>query len=398
MADIRSFRREKEKRERSRINYKEKIMRHKLRAVYRVLLVALALAAIVVLVMIQYKRHIYTDYDTVSTEVLESSAGAEDKRLRNCVLTYSKDGAHCTNMKGEVTWNQTYEIQDIKIATCQNVVAIGSYNGREIYVMDTEKQLGTINTNMPIRDITVSATGNVTAVLADTDVTWVNTYNSAGQMLFNGQARMQDAGYPISVSLSPNGVLLAVSYVYLDAGVLKSNVVFYNFGPVGENVSDHMVSIFTYSNMLVPEVHFVDNETAFAVGDNRLTIFKGGQTPVEIGGYLCDQEIQSVFYGDKYIGLVFVGDDMEHNYRMDVYSTDGKKVDSYYFDLEYNDIFFEEECFVIYNETECQIITYDGVEKFNGSFSKAADLLFPANGAYKYVMVTANSIDTIQLK
>ena len=43
-------------------------------------------------------------------------------------------------------------------------------------------------------------------------------------------------------------------------------------------------------------------------------------------------------------------------------------------------------------------MTYGGVEKFNGYFSKAADLLFPAGGAYKYVLVTETSIDTIQLK
>lgn len=398
MADIRSYRREKEKREKNRSDYKDKIMRHKLQTVYRILLVAAALIAIIVLVMIQYKRHVYSGYDIVSTALMESTSGAEDVRLQDCILTYSKDGAHCTNVKGEVKWNQTYEIQDIKLAVCRNVAAIGSYNGREIYVQDTEKQLGTINTNMPIRDIAVSATGNVTAVLSDTDVTWVNTYDSTGQLLFTGQTRMQETGYPVAISLSPNGVLLGVSYVYLDAGELKSNVVFYNFGPVGENVSDHMVSVFTYSDMLIPEIHFMDDETAFAVGDNRLTIFKGGQTPVDTAGYIYDKQIQSVFYSDKYIGLVLVSSDMEHTYMMDVYSTDGKKVNTYYFDLEYNDIFFEEEAFVIYNETECLIMTYGGTEKFNGYFSKATDLLFPANGAYKYTMVTETSVDTIQLK
>ncbi len=398
MADIRSYRREKEKREKSRTDYKEKIIRHKLKNVYRVLLVLLALVAVVVLVMVQYKRHIYTAYDTVSTVVLQGSAGSEDIRLQNCVLTYSKDGAHCTNVQGEVTWNQTYEIQDILVETCQNVSAIGSYNGREIYVQDTQKQLGSITTNLPIKDITVSATGMVTAVLADTDVTWINTYSADGELKFSGQAHMDEAGYPVSVSLSPNGVLLAVTYVYLDAGTLKSNVVFYNFGPVGDNMSDHVVGIYFYSDMLIPEIHFVNDDTAFAVADNRLMIFKGGQTPTEEAGYIYNKEIQSVFYGDEYIGLVLVSDDMEHNYMLDVYNTAGKKVDTYYFDMEYNEIFFEEDGFVIYNETECQIMTYDGAEKFNGYFAKSADLLFPAGGAYKYVLVTETSIDTIQLK
>ncbi len=398
MADIRSYRREKAKREKDRSDYKNKIKRHKLKNIYRVLLVMVALLAVVVLVMVQYKRHVYTGYDTVSTALLEDSAGSEMVRLKDSVLTYSKDGAHCTNVKGEVSWNQTYEIQDVLVETCRDVSAIASYNGREIYVQNAKKQLGSITTNLPIKDITVSATGMVTAVLADTSVTWINTYDSTGQLLFTGQAHMDEAGYPVSVSLSPNGVMLAVTYVYLDAGVLKSNVVFYNFGPVGDNMSDHVVGLYFYSDILIPEIHFVNDETAFAVGDNRLMIFKGDQTPTEEAGYLYNKEIQSVYYGEEHIGLVLVSDDMEHNYMMDVYNTSGKKMGTYYFDLEYNDIFFEKDGFVVYNENECQIMTYEGKEKFNGYFSKSADLLFPASGAYKYVLVTETSIDTIQLK
>ena len=398
MADIRIYRKEKEKREQSRNNYKLKIMRYKLTNVYRVLLVAAAFLAIIALVMVQYKRHIYSGYDIVSTIAIESSSNAENRRLQNSILTYSKDGAHCTNGKGEVTWNQTYEIQNIKLAICRNVVAIGNYNGREIYVQDTDKQLGTINTNLPIHDITVSATGNVTAILSDADVAKIKAYDVTGKELFSGEASMKETGYPVSICLSPNGELLGVSYIYLDAGTLTTNLCFYNLDSVGDGKEDRIVGIYFYPEVLVPEIHFMNDETAFAVGDDRLVIFKGGHIPVNTGTYMLDREVRSVYYNEKYIGLVFGADDMEHNYMMDVYNADGKKVDTYYFDMDYQDIFFEEEGFVVYNDSECLIMTYGGVEKFNGYFSKTADLLFPANGAYKYVMVTENSIDTIQLK
>ena len=398
MADIRSYRREKAKIEQNRNDYRTKIKRHKLKNVYRVLLVVVALLAVAVLVFVQYKLHVYTGYDTVSTVLLENSAGAEDIRLHDSVLTYSKDGAHCTNTKGAVTWNQTYEIQDIIVKTCKNVSAIASYNGREIYVQDTKKQLGSISTTLPIKDIAVAANGNVTAVVADTDVTWINTYDCTGQLLFTGQAHMDESGYPVAISLSPNGIILAVTYVYVDAGMLKSNVVFYNFGPVGENMNDHVVGMYFYSDILIPEIQFVDDETAFAIGNDRIMIYKGNQTPTEKAGYLLNKEIQSVFYGDKRVGVVFVSDDTEHTYMMDVYDTSCKKVGTYYFDMDYTDIFFEEECFVIYNENECHIMTYDGKDKFNGFFSKACDLLFPAGGKFKYVLVTETSMDIIQLK
>lgn len=399
MANITSYLKEKEKREQNQGSYKDKIRKHKLTAAYRFLLVAAALAAVAALIMVQYKRHIYTGYDIVFSAARETSSEAVDIRLQNAVLTYSKDGAHCTDMKGNVTWNQTYEIQDIKIAINQDVVAIGKYNGRDIYVSNTEKQLGTITTTMPIRDIAVSATGYVTVVMADTDITWVNTYNLEGKLVRKGETYMYGSGYPGAVSLSPNGELLAVSYVYVDAGVLKTNVSFYNFGKVGDNQNDLIMNVYIYTDLLVPEIHFMDNETVFAVGDNRIMFYKGGQKPTLAAEYMLqDKEIQAVFSGDKYVGLVFMSDDTDSRYTLDVYNASAQKVGSYNFNIEYTDIFFGQDNFVAYNETECVIMTFDGIEKYNGYFSKAVNVMIPIGNSYKYLLVTDNSIDTIQLK
>lgn len=398
MADIKNYLKEKEKREQNQNSYKEKIIKHKLSAVYRILLVILLALAVIGIVYIQYKRHIYTGYDIISSIAREKAADSIDVRLGNSILTYSKDGAHCTDLKGNVTWNQTYEIQDIKVASCKDVVAIGNYNGRNIYVENTEKQLGEIATNMPIRDLSVSQSGYVTAVLADTNVTWINTYNTSGETVYSAQTRMNNSGYPASITLSPNGQLLGVSYVYVDAGSLKTNVAFYNFGPVGANESDFLVGVYIYDDLLVPTVQFMDDETMFAVGDSRLMMYKGGQTPITAAEYLYDQEIQAVYYSEKYVGVVFLSDDADKKYKMDVYDTKAQKVGSYYFDVDYNDIFFGQDSFTAYNETDCVVMTLSGVEKYNGHFSKTVNLMVPTNSAYKYVLVTDNSIDTIQLK
>jgi hypothetical protein len=357
-----------------------------------------ALIAIVVLVYLQYQRHVYTDYDIVSSVLRERASNAIDVRLDDSFLTYSKDGAHCTDGEGEVIWNQTYEIQDIQVATCGEMAALGSYNGRKIYLGSTKEQLGSITTTMPIKDLAVSEAGIVTAVLSDSNVTWINTYNSKGENLYSGQTHIENSGYPVEISLSPNGELLAVSYVYIDAGVLKSNVAFYNFGPVGSNQSDYVVGVQIYQDMLVPIIQFMDNETAFAVGDGRLMFYKGSQKPVSAGEYLYDREIQSVFYNEDYVGVVFRSNNAEAKYEIRIYNAEAQLVGTYYFNMEYNDIFFEEKAFIVYNETECMITTFDGTEKYNGNFSKAVNLMLPTGGVYKYVLVTDNTIDTIQLK
>lgn len=399
MAEIRSYIREKEKRERGQKGYQVKILRHRLKSVYRVLLVAVAIAALVALGIMWYRQFLYTDYDVVSSVERDSAGGARDLRLGNAILTYSKDGAHCTDVRGNVKWNQTFEIQDVKLAMNGDAVAIGDYNGRNIYVANTEGILREIVTAMPVRNLAVSAAGDVTAVLADTNVTWVNTYTSGGAV-FEGRTHMDDSGYPMAVSLSPNGELLCVSYVYVDAGVLKTNVAFYNFGEVGDNVSDFLISTYSYTDMLVPFVKFINRDTAFAVGDSRLMIYAGSYKPVSRAEHLYDREIQSVFYSDRYIGLVFYADNGENLYQLRVYDVEAADTQpkDFYFDMEYSDIFFANGTIVIYNETECQIMTVGGAEKFRGAFHKAVRLMLPVGSSYRYLLVTDNSIDTIQLK
>jgi len=389
---------EKKKREKKQEGYREKLRKHKLTYTYRFLLVIAMVVALIVLVYVQYKRHVYTAYDEVSSIPRESVMGATDVRLGNSILTYSKDGAHCTGAKGTVTWNRTFEMQDAQLSICGDTVAIGDYNGSNIFVQNAEKLLGEIVTTMPIRDLAVSAGGTVTAVLADTDITWVNTYDMKGELLYYAQTTMDDTGYPCSVSLSPNGELLCVSYVYVDAGVLKTNIVFYNFGAVGENNSDFIVSIYTYTDLLAPYVQFMNDSTAFAVGDSCLMIYSGNQKPTEAAQYHYNEEVQYICYSDSYIGLVFLAEGSDGLYRMDVFDTLASKVGSYGIDIDYTDIFFEQDGFVAYNASECQIKTLSDVEKFNGTFSKQVRLMLPTSGAYKYMLVTDESIDTIQLR
>lgn len=400
MADIRSYMKEKEKRKQKQEDYKEKIARHKLAFLTRVLLVAAALIAVVLFFYIQYERHVYTDYDIVASVERETISGTTDVRLKNAILTYSKDGAHCTDIKGNVVWNQTFEIQDVRLAASGNAVALGEYNGRSIYLANSEKLLGEISTTRPIRELAVCEAGYVAAVLTDADITWVNRYDSSGELKNEGRTHVDDSGYPMALSLSPSGELLAVAYLYVDAGVLMTRIAFYNFGPVGSNVSDRLVGVWAYTDMLVPYVKFLDEDTAVAVGDSRLMVYSGSHKPGSPVEYMFDREIQSVFCDDRYVGLVFYSDNSENRYQINIYDTENlsSPVKIHYFDMDYTDLFFGKGNLVIYNETECQVITLDGREKFHGNFAKPVRLMLPAGNGYRYLLITDDSMDTIQLK
>lgn len=387
--------------EKNRDDYRDKIRKHKMSAVYRFLLVVAALLILVGVVYMQYRNHVYTAYDLVDSKTFDRVAGSEIMPLGDNILTYSHDGAHCTNAKGEVLWNQTFEMQNILTATCEDVVAFADYNGRDIYVLDSAKKICEINTSMPIRSIAVAGNGRVAVAVADTAITWIYIYDPDGKKAYEVKTTMGQSGYPVDFSLSPNGELLGLVCMYADAGVIKSQIAFHNFGAVGSNMSDYRVSADTYPDTLIPYIEFINGNTAIAVGEDRMLVYKGDQKPVLKTQYLIEDEIQGVYHNEEYIGIMLRSDQMDKQHKLDVYSTNKEnKLESVYFNLKYDDIFFTDEYLVVYNNKGCLIQTYGGKNKFEGEFLTTADLLMPMGKGrnFKYILVSGDSINTIQLK
>lgn len=387
-----------EKESKPRISYREKIKSHKFTIFYRMTLIMILIAAATAGVYVQWKNRIYTENTIVSS--IETTITPDKKLmpLAGYLLSYSKDGASCMDAKGNAVWNETYEMQNPIIDMCQNVVAIGDYNGRNIYIMNTSGSMGNITTTKPVRDFSVAANGVIAVVLDDKEVTLIYLYDAQGNELVHFRTTMSESGYPVSVSISPNGQLICVSYLYVDSGQMKSSVAFYNFGAVGQNSTDNYVSGYDYLDTVVPFTRFLDNKTAIAVSDDRIMFYSGAQKPVSIAENLVSDDIQSVYYGGEYIGLVFNSTESGNRYRMDVYNKAGQLVQTIEFDIEYTDIVFHNDQIIIYNETICFIYNSNGVQKYAGNFDKSALTLIPLSSGYRYMVVTPDSIDTIELK
>lgn len=401
MVSVRDYFKRKEQRsgdKTPRISYREKIKSHKFTVFYRVFLMLVLMAAIAAALFLQWKNKVYTESVELSSVEIRVPSGASLMPFGSYLLTYSKDGASCMDTKGNAVWNQTYGMQNPMVDINQDVVAIGDYNGREIYVMDTGTLLGRITTNRPVRNFCVSASGVVAAVLDDTDVTWIYLYDAQGNELVYFRTTMKESGYPANISISPSGELLCVSYLYIDGGHMKTSVAFYNFGAVGQNSTDNYVSGYDYVDHVVPFARFMDNKSLFAVSDDRIMFFGGAQKPVTAAENLLNDEVRGVYYGSEYVGLVFNSKEGGGRYRLDVYHKSGTFRQSIEFDIDCRDILFHEDQIIIYNEADCRIYNSSGMLKYTGTFNKTALMLIPQKAAYHYMIVTPDSIDTIELK
>ena len=400
MANVRDYLKKKKSRqdEEYRISYREKIKSHKFTILYRTALVIVLIVAIVAALYIQWKNKVYTQMEVLASAEIHITQDASLMPFAGYLLTYSKDGASCMDIKGNAVWNQTFEMQNPMVDMCQNVVAIGDYNGRNIYVMDTGGVMGSITTNKPMRDFCVASNGVVAVVLDDSDTTWIYLYDAKGKELAYFRTTMKDSGYPICVSISPNAQLVCVSYLYVDSGQMKSSVAFYNFGDVGKNSANNYVSGYDYLDVVVPLTGFLDNRSQFAVSDERIMFYSGAQKPVSAAENLVSDSVQSVYYGEEYVGLVFISTESDNRYRLDVYYKSGEFRQSVEFDMEYTDILFHGDQIIIYNESECSIYNSNGTEKYSGLFEQSVLLLIPQSNAYRYMIVTPDSIDTVELR
>ena len=381
----------------NKIEFERKIKAHRRGRFLKIMSIAIVAVLFVGALIFLWKNAVYTSYSEISSFPRISSSNSVCLNHNGRVLIYSKDGISSMDTKGNLVWNETYQMQDPIVEVNENAVAVGDYNGHIIYVMNEKGKVGEIDTNLPIRDLCVSKTGIVAAVLKDSKLTRLNLYDSKGKELVKSECRMSQNGYPMAVALSDNGEVMEVSYLYVDSGSMKSSVAFYNFSDVGQNNVDRLVSGNEYADTVIPYVGFLGKDSAFAVGNGRISFYGGADKPVSIAEKLLSEEIQAVYTGNDYVGLVYIDTTGAALYRIDVYDKKGNLVLGQNIDIDYQNILIQKNSIVIYNNTECVMYSMSGKEKYRGTFGKSVSLLISVNNNNRFIMVSPDSIDIIEL-
>ena len=395
MSNVRNFHVVREKSD-SKINFSQKIKRHKYTTILRILMCIIIVAVIVILFVIQYKNQIYTDMVVVNQVPRQYIENTSFLEKNGDIITYSKDGLSSFNAKGKVLWNITYEMQNPIVHRSDDVVGVCDYNGHIIYLINGKGTVSQVDTNLPIRDFCVSKDSIVAAILEDSSNSWVNLYDSTGTLLVEAKATMSKTGYPLAVTLS--GEVMGVSYFYVDSNTMKSSIAFYNFGGVGENTSDNIVSSYDYVDAVVPTLQFMDEESVFAIADNRLMFFSGAKKPTGTADVLLNENIQGVYYGDQYVGLVFYDTTGQCKYRIDIYDKLGKMVMSHQFDMDFKDILINNNQMMIYNETQCLLISMSGKEKYSGKFDDSILFMATTDSSKKFLVLKEQYLETIEFE
>ncbi len=349
--------------------------------------------------LLYFERKVYTNYEVLEQIERRETEAAEYEEFQGNVLQYTQDGAVYASITGEIFWNQTYEMETPRIAVCEDYLAIYEQGGNRIYIMNTVGKQGMIQTTMPVQRISIARQGTIAVLMEDSQTSYIHLYDKDGKQLAGGGLHIENSGYPLDLALSRDAQKLAVSMLDIHDAEVKSTVVFYNYGTVGQNEIDNIVGSYSYKDMIIPSIHFVTNDQLVAFGDTKTILYEGTQKPKVKKEIKCKKNIRSIYFNEDYFGLVFDNPDSAKGYLTSIYNMKGRLVLEQKFDLDYTDIgFLQNGLLCIRNEKSVQLYTMRGSKRFEHTFDRSIHDIISGNGQLDYWFILSGETDRIKLK
>ena len=337
----------------------------------------------------------FSGYSIASTTERADTLTTKYASFGGNILKYSRDGVSYTDEKNSLYFSIAYTMQDPILALNKKMGAVADKNGSQIYIFDQNQQKGQIDTLLPIKHIAVSDQGIIAVLMEESNTAKLEVYSAEGELLGDGVFSLEDAGYPMNLTISSDGTKIAIAFAQVNGTKFNSCVAVYNFDNVGENYIDHLVFAKNYNEYMIPEIYYFDNSVLAAVGDGVLAIYQGNQIPDVVKEVTFEEEIKSVFYGENNIGLVFEGTEGK---ILKIYDLKGNLISEIQFDLNYSNIRILESTVVIYNDTEMGVYSYSGTECFRHTFDTSVVEIFPTKSRNKYLFIYTNETQLIKLQ
>lgn len=261
-----------------------------------------------------YGRRRFGQKELLWKDSLEEGKGAEEEYsyfpYRDGVIKLSKDGAKYVSSQGKVLWDQAFEMGRALVSVSGDYAVIGEQGGTKLYIFSSQGLSGQGEAPSTIEKLRISEKGVVYALLSENQGTYITVFSKEGKNLDIGiKSVMSGDGYPMDLSVSPDGTELCVAFAHLEQTAVKSRVVYYNFSSLGKNAgADRVVGGFTddFSGGIVGRVHFFTDEESFAAYDGGLAFFstKVRTSPELKKKVEIPETIRMISYDQNYLAVL----------------------------------------------------------------------------------------------
>lgn len=376
-------------------DYHKKIWKHRSAVAFKYIAIVCLVLLAIFGIRYYLNNRSFTGYSIASATERSDTITTKYALFGENILKYSRDGISYTDDENSLFFSITYTMQDPVLALSEKAGAVADKNGSQIYIFNQEQQMGQITTLLPIKHIAISNQGVVAVLLEESNSVKLELYSADGKLLGDGVFDLEDAGYPMNLSISSDGTKIAIAFAQVSGAKLNSCVAVYNFDSVGENYVDHLVFAKNYTDYMIPEIHYFNNSVLAAVGDGVLAFYQGNQIPELVKEVTFEEEIQSVFYGDDNVGLVF---DTGERKVLKLFDIKGNLISEIAFDISYDKIRIAKRCVIIYSDTEMGLYSYSGKECFRQTFDTSVLEIFPTNFRSKYLFIYTNETQVVKLQ
>ncbi len=375
---------------------KHKIRKVRLAKIRRVLTLLILISLAVCGTYLLLDNQTYARARTAAEYPIDISDTSSYAQFADGIVRYNRDGVVFLNRKNEEQWIQPTQLQNPTICLKDNAFAVADNGGNSILVFTREGLKGEIETTLPIEKIAISDQGIVSAILRNENSPQIISYDATGNILVEQQVTVSTTGYPVALEMSDDGNMLAVSYLYTEGTAIKSRVIYYNFGETGQERTDNIVMSEEYDNTVMAEIFFMGDDRSIVVGDDRFVIYRGKEVPEKQKEIMLDQEIQSVFHSDRYIGFILLNQE-KSGYELRLYSRLGEQVLSREISGKYSNVKIDGNEVIMFDGSRCCIITATGIVKFEGDLNVEALEIFQAPGINRYYMMSVDELRVIYL-
>lgn len=376
----------------------EFVRAHINRVTIRIGVVVLAVIAVIAGFLLYKRYSSYDEYKVLYSIKVDSSSDSKYLPYKDFVVKYSGDGISYIDSDGTV-WDESYQMKTPVVDICNDYIGVADKNSNNISVYNEDGKQGDITTSFPIVKVEVASQGVVAALLEDKNANYIEVFDKDGKKLISHKTLLDENGYPLDFSISDNGEKMAVSYITINNGAMENRVVFYDFSDSSKNSSDKIVGEHSqYNEVLVPMVKFLSNNQAIAVGENVLSIYSvKGKSQLSEEIKLSD-EIQKVFYSEEYVGFILKNSNSKNPYRIEVYDLNGNRKMKTEIKMDYDNVDFSGDNVLMYDDMNCRIISFKGVEKFKTTFRGEMNGIVPVDGSRTFLFMTRSKIQKVKLK
>lgn len=321
------------------------------------------------------------------------------------LLKYSRDGAFLIDTHGKLIWNQTFEMNKPIVDIADQYVGIAAEGGTELYISSIEKVIGKIETSMPIVQIKVSGGGFVAVLLEEDENYYVTLYDKDGSQLAHGEYHIENSGIPVAMALSKDCKHLAISFVDVKEGIVKSTVHLYDFSETGKEQIDNQVAEFSYEGEMAIQMNYLDEGNLLIFTDQKAILVSNESKPKEEKTISYSGKAASVFCNNDCWGLVSSYTErtkegsINSGKRLLVYNENGKVLfQKDVYSKEFRVEVLESGFVAVISGNKVQIYNSKGLLKFRGNFTGEIKKVKSLDTDRDYLVLLEDQMIRIKLK